>query len=148
MYENFPLPGRKEKVRTTKQAHLSITCEIVTNTVKNSQFSSKKFAFSKGDYEKIKQSINAINWQEKMSDMDTNTSYSFIMEAHDNICIQFIPKLKQKNVKPRAPWINEKVVSLSAMKKKLWYKNQASKWKIASLVKEYERIRKEFKKES
>ena len=28
------------------------------------------------------------------------------------------------------------------------YKNQATKWKIASLVKEYERTRKEVKKES
>ncbi len=138
----------EDPLSTTKQAHLSITCEIVTNTSIKSKFSSKKFAYSKGDYEKIKQSINAINWQEKMSDMDTNTSYSFFMEAHDNICKQFIPKLKQKNVKPRAPWINENVLSLSAKKKKLWHKNQATKWKIASLVKEYERTRKEVKKES
>ena len=42
-------------------AHLSITWDILVDSITKKTFSSKKFVYSKGDYEKLKNGIESID---------------------------------------------------------------------------------------
>ncbi|RNA30226.1 RNA-directed DNA polymerase from mobile element jockey-like [Brachionus plicatilis] len=46
----------------------------------------------------------------------------------------------------RAPWMTPAVKVLTKNKRDLWHKNQASKWKIRSLVLEYKKCRQDVKR--
>lgn len=43
--------------------------------------------------------------------------------------------------------LNEQITKLSRLKKALWHSNQRTKWKCASLVKEYKKVLNGLKKE-
>jgi hypothetical protein len=133
---------------TTQQAHLSITWEFKCNYQQSVRSNFKKFVYVKGDYEKLNREISSVDWVNKLSACDTKTAYKAFTEEYSKLCESSIPKLRQIVVKRKAPWITKEILVLSSRKKALWHKNQATRWKISSLVKEYERIRKNIKKKS
>ena len=80
-------------------AHLSITCDILVNSITKKTFSSKKFVYSKGDYEKLKNGIESIDLKKKYKTLSTNEcSENFKSERLSELFIQQI-KLKDCQTK-------------------------------------------------
>ena len=133
---------------TTDQAHLSITWETNINKQPKTRFSSKKYCYSKGNYINLKNDIESVDWYSKLTNLDVKSAYVVFTDEYKKLCEKSIPKMKQVKLKPIAPWVTDQIINLSAKKDRLFYQNRASKWKIQSLVREYEKIRREIKKES
>ena len=55
-------------------------------------------------------------------------------------------KLNSIRIYSYIPWLTQEVASLTKRKASLWNRNQASKWKITNLVKEYQLVRNKVKK--
>ena len=132
----------------TAQAHLSITWKIKCNFHQVSKTNFKKFIFSKGNYAKLNKDISSTDWVSKLSNENTKKAYEIFTEEYKKLCESSIPKIIQKDIIRKAPWVTKEILNLSSSKKALWHKNQATRWKVSSLVKEYEEVRKSIKKKS
>ena len=137
-----------EPLGNADQAHLGIVWDTKLNTTAKKSFPPKKYAYKRGDYVKMNDSLEKTDWKNIFSNKDTEQWYEAYLNEYNRNCELFIPKMNVKNHKQRAPWLNKDILRLSALKKKLWHQNQSTKWKIATLDKEYHTIRKEIKKET
>ena len=95
----------------------------------------------------MRKELNAIDWKQTFGAKSVDASYKSFLKIYYKLCDKWIPKnTKRAHGRQRAPWLTQEVASLTKLKASLWNRNQASKWKITSLVKEYQLVRNKVKK--
>ena len=130
-----------------KQGHLCLTWNYqLAKPLKKSKISSVKFLHKKGQYIKINEMFNEINWTSLFQNISVDYCYQIFQEKYNEACEKFIPKKANSQNKQRAPWMNKELMRNIKKKKALWHQNMASNWKCAQLSDEYKQINKDITK--
>ena len=130
-----------------KQGHLCLTWNYqLAKPLKKSKISSVKFLHKKGQYIKINEMFNEINWTSLFQNISVDHCYQIFQEKYNEACEKFIPKKANSQNKQRAPWMNKELMRNIKKKKALWHQNMASNWKCAQLSDEYKQINKDITK--
>ena len=84
---------------------------------KEAEFSSKKYAYSKGDYGTISNKLCGIEWKSQFEGKGANDCYKLFKGMYESLCESHIPKKSSRVLKRRAPWMNEEILAMSRRKK-------------------------------
>jgi hypothetical protein len=90
--------------------------------------SSRKFAYEKGD------------WASLFVSADINICYKLFLDLYHSFCEKYIPIRSVDNFKKKSLWITKELRRSIAKAHKLWYKNNALKWRDRFLKGEYENL--------
>ena len=105
---------------TTNEAHFVLTWEYkLAEERKEPEFSSKKYAYSKGDYGTISNKLCGIEWKSQFEGKDANDCYKLFKAMYESLCESHIPKKSSRILKRRATWMNEEILAMSRRKKEL-----------------------------
>jgi hypothetical protein len=131
-----------------KQGHKSIKFEftLAHNNRKNVKFSSRSLNYRRGDYSAIDKWFKGIDWHSFLANKSVGDAFKLFLAEYRKACERHIPVLSPRNSR-QPPWVTERIIFLSKMKKSLWHSNQRLGWKCVSLVKEYKSTRNLLKKE-
>ena len=134
-------------VGSADQAHVVITWQYRLLSKIERRFHNNKFNFTKGNFAAMSHYLDAIDWNLKFANHSVNECYEIFQAPYNEACSCFIPLKNKTNAhKSWPPWVTSDLKRLSAIKKKLWYLNIASKWKNVSLVNDYKSTRRAIQK--
>ena len=124
----------------TDQGHLILNWDYnLSNPLNLPKHSSIKFNYKKGDYSNF---MTHTDWHSKFEDKDVNQCYDIFTSEYNQACVKFIPAIKtHANRKFIAPWMNNEILDQIKLKKRLYFKNAASKWSNADLSYAYKSTR-------
>ena len=110
-----------EQLGKASQHHLTLRFSLKVDARIPKQWSSKKFAFKRGDYEGLCEHFRRIDWDDKLKGQNVTERYAFFVEQYELASELFIPKLGNIK-KSQPPWLTDEVKNLSRSKARLWHK--------------------------
>ena len=134
----------------SNQGHLILLYDyLLSNKSTRSTSKCSKFNYKRGDYDSFNSEINKIDWTSLFYNTSIEDGYSKFLFIYNKTCISCIPKINLSNIpKFNNPWMSKDLLKLIRLKKKLFYRNLSSKWKIPELVTQYKNIRSKVKKQT
>ena len=130
-----------------KQGHLSLTWNFqLAKPLRKIKNSSIKFQLKHGQYTKINEMFEEIDWNKLLQNKSVNTCYSIFQDKYNDACEKFIPKKSNRLTKQRAPWMNKNLMDIVKKKKNLWHQNMSANWKCSQLSDEYRTINRNITK--
>ena len=131
----------------SEQYHVSITFDVsVCSGFSKPYFERSSFNFSKGDYVRLSDELEAIDWTSLLAGKEINECYSIFTKEYEIACNLWIPKMNRLTRKVQPPWMNDALACLIAKKKRLWILVQQTRSRVASIRQEYKSTCKEVKK--
>ncbi len=130
-----------------KQFHVSISFSISTTAGPRApKFERTKLWLSKGDYVKISNEIDAIDWPLLFDNKSVDECNELFLREYDRVCKLCIPASSKLERKVQPPWMTGALASLIAKKKRLWILCQQTRSRVASIRAEYKQTCSEVKK--
>ena len=112
------------------------------------EYKKTKLLYKKGDYEKISEHLDKVDWEEEFSEKNVQDNYSRFLNVYNEACERFIPKVGitgSNQLKPK--WLNRGIKSKIRKKLALWWANQRAKWSIPNLASKYKDLKKNCARE-
>ena len=75
-----------EPLGSARQVHLSITFNVIVDSIPCRKFCSKNFVYGKGDYEKLNTNMNKIYLVNKFSNLNMNQTYEAFLCEYNKQC--------------------------------------------------------------
>jgi len=118
------------------------------NNHEEKHITKKKILYNKGDYEKLNDYFEDINWCYEFLNSNANDSYNKWLKILNNGCELFIPTLNTSNSKKIEDplWMNKEIKQMCRRKRKLWIQCRNSKYEDTLMVSEYRKINKTIQK--
>ena len=131
------------------QGHLIIDWKLALNSIhQNEKFHSIKLNYKKGDYTNLSKFISSHDWPTLLENKPIEESYECFLSIYKSAIDSFIPKSNPNtNKKFRQPWMNPDLLQLVKLKKSLFNKNRATKWRHVHLNFFYHEVSKNLKKQ-
>ena len=108
-------------------------------------FSSLKYKYKWGDYEKMNDFLNTIDWDGQRKNT-VQEQYNHFLQNYDSACKQFVPLKSQRVTKFKPPWLTREIKQLIKEKYTLWKKYLASGRKSEDTYSKYSLIAKKLPK--
>ena len=80
-----------EPLGKASQHHLTLRFSLKVDARIPKQWSSKKFAFKRGDYEGLFEHFRRIDWDDKLKGQNVSERYAFFVEQYELASELFIP---------------------------------------------------------
>ncbi len=90
-----------------EHGHHVITFNYSINNHKEKHITKKKILYNKGDYEKLNDYFEDINWCYEFLNSNANDSYNKWLKIFNNGCELFIPTLNTSNSKRKRSALDE-----------------------------------------
>jgi len=148
-------PGRAREILSgpplgsAMQGHLTLRFEIALASIPSAavSLSRKRYAVSRGDYQRMRDHLGLINWSEILGKKSTEEAYEAFLAVYREACDLFIPICQNRLKGLRRPkWSTKEIALASKKKKRLWHSNVRTGWRCATLIKEYKCARNSLKK--
>ena len=101
-------------------------------------------AYYKGDYVKIIEKLNEINWSEKFMGKSVQECWNIFKEIYNKLVNEYIPLISPKEY--NEPWMNEKIMKLWKKKYHAWKRFSESNQGWNEYKKERNKLRKNIRK--
>ena len=98
--------------------HICFLAELHCNLVVNDSETIKR-NFYKGNYEAIREELQAVNW-ESIEDLNVEDSWNFFITKINNVIDKHVPQKKLNRNKRKQKWINTECLSSIKTKHKAW----------------------------
>jgi hypothetical protein len=121
-----------------EQAHLLLSWHMKVNSGNTAVETRKRYAYNRGNYDGLSSKLENIDWQEKLSKLNVQESYDYFCRTYDKLCTEYIPEAKSSTNTHKLPWSSMEIRQLKTLKKRLWFKNVASKWRNTYLADNYQ----------
>lgn len=130
-----------------RKAHYVLSWDVNLPRSDSNRFESfsKKLIYSKEDYEGMNQALATTDWNIILSPSDMSTCYSKFLQKYDELCQTFIPNRFPSKAKFKAIWITTSLRRSISAAHRLWYWNQAHRWRDKAKKCEYETLTKRNK---
>ena len=104
--EEFMIEELTDIAPLGKSDHVGLTWMFVCNSCISTREEEHGTGlnFSKGEYDQMRQSLNAIDWEEQMKSLDCEESWTFFRGVYNKAVEDYVPKYKS-NKKKKPPWI-------------------------------------------
>ena len=115
---------------------------------KTNESFNRKLLYDEGNYEKLNDYFNFINWNEVFCDLNAIDSFNRWLSIYQSGCELFIPTLiKDNNKRIKDPlWMNMELKRICKRKRDLWFLCRNSNFRNNMLVTEYKQLNSAVKK--
>jgi hypothetical protein len=128
------------------RAHVSLEWKInIKSTQFKSGFSSMRYKYKWGDYDKMNYFFNTIDWN-LQTEKTVQEQYNHFMQIYNSACKQFIPLKSQRVTNYKPPWLTREIKQLIKEKYTLWKKYLASGRKSEEIYNKYSSTAKKIPK--
>jgi hypothetical protein len=111
-------------------------------------YKKSKFLYKKGDYKKLSEFLDTHDWVSKFRDKDVHYCYGEFLRVYNEGCEKFIPKVDiSGNLKTKPKWLTRGIKNNMRKRLNLWHANKRTNGRDFSLVREYEKLKKNCESE-
>lgn len=104
-----------------------------------------KLDYTRGDYVGMERDLMAFDWPSLFSCRTVNESYELLVSTYSQLCAKFIPTRQPRLGNAQPQWFTQDIRRSNKELHKLWYRNNACKWRRQDLSAQYEQLRKQNK---